>query len=81
MRCCVRPNEPAVGQQLNFFAALYRELHRVARRQLHARAPNATLGATTLLHKVYLQLEPARAANSPNRARFSLPTRRERCVG
>jgi len=38
------------------FAALYRELHRVARRQLHFNAGGLTLGATTLLHEAYLDL-------------------------
>lgn len=51
------------------FAALYRELHRLARSQLHARAPGATLGATTLLHEAYLELSQ-RGLRFPDRARF-----------
>jgi RNA polymerase sigma factor (TIGR02999 family) len=51
------------------FAALYSELHRLARRQLHVNAPGATLGATTLLHEAYLNLS-GREVNFPDRARF-----------
>jgi RNA polymerase sigma factor (TIGR02999 family) len=51
------------------FAALYRELHRVARRQLHANASGLTLGATTLLHEAYLDLSQ-RGLMFPDRARF-----------
>jgi RNA polymerase sigma factor (TIGR02999 family) len=52
------------------FAALYRELHRLARRQLHAHAaPNLTLGATTLLHEAYLDFG-RRGLDFPDRARF-----------
>jgi RNA polymerase sigma factor (TIGR02999 family) len=51
------------------FASLYRELHRLARRQLHVNASNLTLGATTLLHEAYLDLS-GRGAVFPDRARF-----------
>jgi RNA polymerase sigma factor (TIGR02999 family) len=51
------------------FTALYRELHRLARKQLHANAWGLTLGATTLLHEAYLDLS-GRAADFPDRARF-----------
>ncbi len=51
------------------FTTLYRELHRLARQQLHANAWGLTLGATTLLHEAYLDLS-RRAATFPDRARF-----------
>jgi RNA polymerase sigma factor (TIGR02999 family) len=51
------------------FATLYRELHRVARRQLHANGSGLTLGATTLLHEAYLDLSQ-RTLAFPDRARF-----------
>jgi RNA polymerase sigma factor (TIGR02999 family) len=51
------------------FASLYRELHRLARAQLHARGSNLTLGATTLLHEAYLDIS-RRGAAFPDRARF-----------
>jgi RNA polymerase sigma factor (TIGR02999 family) len=51
------------------FAALYRELHRLARKQLHANASGLTLGATTLLHEAYLDLS-RRGVVFPDRARF-----------
>ena len=50
------------------FGALYRELHRLARRELH-RGCAATLGATTLLHETYLDLRD-RGLDFPDRARF-----------
>jgi RNA polymerase sigma factor (TIGR02999 family) len=49
------------------FARLYRELHRLAQRQL--RGAGATLGTTSLVHEAYLGLS-ARAAQFPDRARF-----------
>jgi RNA polymerase sigma factor (TIGR02999 family) len=51
------------------FGTLYRELHRLARQQLHANAWGLTLGATTLLHEAYLDLS-GRAAEFPDRAHF-----------
>jgi len=50
------------------FGALYRELHRLARRELH-RGGAPTLGATTLLHETYLDLRD-RGLDFPDRARF-----------
>jgi RNA polymerase sigma factor (TIGR02999 family) len=58
-----------VAATTELFAALYRELHRLARRQLHANASNLTLGATTLLHEAYIDLS-RRGAVFPDRARF-----------
>lgn len=57
----------ALSPQL--FSALYRELHRLAQRQLHAGSGNLTLGATTLLHEAYLQLS-GRTLSFPDRPRF-----------
>jgi RNA polymerase sigma factor (TIGR02999 family) len=51
------------------FSALYKELHRLARKQLHANAWGLTLGATTLLHEAYIDLS-GRATAFPDRARF-----------
>jgi RNA polymerase sigma factor (TIGR02999 family) len=51
------------------FAALYHELHRVARQQLHANAWGLTLGATTLLHEAYIDLR-GRSNAFPDRAHF-----------
>ena len=58
-----------VAATAELFATLYRELHRVARRQLHANASGLTLGATTLLHEAYLDLSQ-RCLVFPDRARF-----------
>jgi len=51
------------------FATLYRELHRVAKRQLNAHAAGSTLSATTLLHEAYLDIS-RRDPAFPDRARF-----------
>ncbi len=51
------------------FAALYAELHALARRQL-ARGPGFTLGTTTLLHEAYLNISGREGARFPDRARF-----------
>jgi RNA polymerase sigma factor (TIGR02999 family) len=57
----------AAGEAL--FAALYAELHRLARREL-ARSAGGTLGATTLLHEAYLDLGRRGGPSFPDRARF-----------
>ncbi len=51
------------------FAALYEELHALARRQL-ARGPAATLGTTTLLHEAYLNISEREGPRFPDRSRF-----------
>lgn len=50
------------------FGELYRELHRVAARQLR-RSGGSTLGATTLLHEAYLDLAEGRCG-FPDEKRF-----------
>lgn len=52
------------------FAALYSELHRVARRELARRGGHLTLGATTLLHESYLKISDRDGIAFPDRARF-----------
>jgi RNA polymerase sigma factor (TIGR02999 family) len=52
------------------FAALYAELHGLARRQLAKDGPPVTLGVTTLLHEAYLDISKRDAAIFPDRARF-----------
>ena len=61
-----RGDRAAVEQ---LFSSLYRELHRLAQRQLARNAGGATLGATTLLHEAYLDLSGG-VAVFPDRARF-----------
>lgn len=51
------------------FAALYAELHRIARRELFRGAGALTLGATTLLHETYLDLQ-SRGLKFADRNRF-----------
>jgi len=58
-----------LGSTAELFTSLYRELHRLARRQLHSSGPQLTLGATTLLHEAYLDLSQ-RGVVFPDRARF-----------
>jgi RNA polymerase sigma factor (TIGR02999 family) len=52
------------------FAALYSELHRLARRELNRSGSSATLGVTTLLHEAYLEISGRDGAMFPDRARF-----------
>ena len=51
------------------FAALYAELHELAKRPALA-GPGATLGTTTLLHEAYLDISGREGARFPDRARF-----------
>ncbi|HET6899953.1 MAG TPA: ECF-type sigma factor [Vicinamibacteria bacterium] len=52
------------------FAALYDELHRLARRQLARKAPDLALGATTLLHEAYLDMKAREGTVFPDQASF-----------
>ena len=52
------------------FAALYDELHRMARRELARRGGHVTLGATALLHEVYLDISGRDRTVFPDRNRF-----------
>ena len=52
------------------FAALYEELHRMARRELSRRGSGVTLGATTLLHDAYLDISGRAGTAFPDRNRF-----------
>ena len=52
------------------FAALYDELHRMARRELFKRGAAVTLGATTLLHDAYLNISRREGTAFPDRNRF-----------
>jgi RNA polymerase sigma factor (TIGR02999 family) len=52
------------------FAALYTELHRLARRELARRGVAITLSPTTLLHQAYLDIAEREGSSFPDRARF-----------
>jgi RNA polymerase sigma factor (TIGR02999 family) len=52
------------------FAALYADLHRLARREVGRHGPQMTLGATTLLHEAYLDLQRRDALAFPDEGRF-----------
>ena len=52
------------------FAALYTELHRMARRELGRRGGQVTLSATTLLHEAYLKMSDRDDVAFPDRPRF-----------
>lgn len=52
------------------FAALYRELRGLARRELARSGPGAALGATSLLHEAYLDISKREGMAFPDRARF-----------
>jgi RNA polymerase sigma factor (TIGR02999 family) len=52
------------------FAALYSELHRLARRELARSGAQVSLSATTLLHEAYLDISGREGSMFPDRARF-----------
>jgi len=52
------------------FAALYRELHAVAERQLHHGGSELSLGTTTLLHEAYLNIREREGVRFPSRGQF-----------
>jgi RNA polymerase sigma factor (TIGR02999 family) len=52
------------------FAALYNELHRMARRELSGRRGSVTIGVTTLLHEAYIKMSDRDGIAFPDRARF-----------
>jgi len=52
------------------FAALYSELHRLAKRELARRGLEVGLSATTLLHEAYLDMAAHDGPSFPDRARF-----------
>jgi RNA polymerase sigma factor (TIGR02999 family) len=52
------------------FAALYSELHRLAKRELARRGSMVSLSATTLLHEAYLDMAARDGPSFPDRPRF-----------
>jgi RNA polymerase sigma factor (TIGR02999 family) len=52
------------------FAALYSELHRLAKRELARPGVPVSLSATTLLHEAYLDMAARDGTSFPDRARF-----------
>jgi len=52
------------------FAALYRELHAIAERELRRGGSELSLGTTTLLHETYLNIANREGMRFPDRARF-----------
>ena len=58
------------GRSEALFAALYGELHRLARRELARSGAPVSIGVTTLLHEAYLDIASRSGASFPDRARF-----------
>jgi RNA polymerase sigma factor (TIGR02999 family) len=52
------------------FTTLYSELHRLAKRELARHAVPLSIGATTLLHRAYLDMAEREGPSFPDRARF-----------
>ena len=52
------------------FAALYERLHRMARREVGRHGGALTLGTTTLLHEVFLDMNQREDTRFPDEARF-----------
>jgi len=68
LNATVEQTDPSAAQPL--FAALYAELHRLARRELSRSGAAPSVGATTLLHEAYLSIGDRPATAFPDRARF-----------
>lgn len=60
--------DPAAAEAL--FAALYSELHRLAKRELASVALPVTISATTLLHQAYIDMAGNDRISFPDKARF-----------
>ncbi len=52
------------------FTTLYRELHRIAERELHRGGSQLTLGTTTLLHETYLNIAEREGIQFATRPQF-----------
>jgi RNA polymerase sigma factor (TIGR02999 family) len=57
-------------EQSALFASLYKELRRIAQRELRRRAGVVSLSATTLLHEAYFKLKERSDAAFPDEPRF-----------
>lgn len=66
----VRANDGDAGAVDALFAALYADLHGLARAKLRHNAPFTVLDTTALLHESYLRLVNTGALNVANRAHF-----------
>jgi len=64
-----RPGSAAAANDA-LFTTLYRDLHRLARREAARAGPGAVLSPTTLLHEAYLDMAHRDALAFPDRARF-----------
>ncbi|HET6374280.1 MAG TPA: ECF-type sigma factor [Candidatus Polarisedimenticolia bacterium] len=62
--------EPLAADAL--FAALYTELHQMAKRELAKNGAPTSLGASTLLHQTYLDIAGRDAPLFPDRVRFMM---------
>lgn len=60
----------SAGSLQDLFAALYSELHGLARRQLARHASPGSLGVTTLLHEAYLDMARREGSSFPDEPRF-----------
>lgn len=52
------------------FSVLYKELHRVARRELARNRGACSLGPTTILHQAYIEMSGREGAKFPDQPRF-----------
>ena len=64
----VERGEPSATEAL--FAALYSELHRLARRELQRQGVPVSLSATTLLHEAYLDMAKEGGPSFPDEGHF-----------
>jgi RNA polymerase sigma factor (TIGR02999 family) len=64
------PARPFTDSTDELFSLLYRELHGLAGRLLNRQGAGFTLGTTTLLHELYLDLADRSELQFPDRSRF-----------
>ena len=60
----------SAGSVQDLFAALYSELHSLARRQIARHAASGSLGVTTLLHEAYLDMARREGPRFPDEPHF-----------
>lgn len=59
-----------LSAQDQLFAALYKELHQLAHRELNRGGGQLSMSTTTLLHEIYLNLSNREGISFPDRGRF-----------
>jgi RNA polymerase sigma factor (TIGR02999 family) len=71
LECVLDAGSPiALRSTQQLFKSLYQDLHRLAKRQVARQHSSQAVGATTLLHEVYLDISERAGPSFPDDARF-----------